>query len=158
MIVAVTMVRDEADVIGPVLANLYAQGVDHIIAADNLSTDRTRSILEQHDRLTIIDDPEPGYYQATKMTRLARQAHDMGADWVLPFDADEVWYAEGGTIAQALDTVTADELDGLTISADDWWFNIRPSNTEPLLRLNVEAKDPARMAELRDELLARMRA
>ncbi|MDD2857720.1 MAG: phosphomannomutase/phosphoglucomutase [Candidatus Nanopelagicales bacterium] len=54
--------------------------------------------------------------------------------------------------------ITADELDGLTISADDWWFNIRPSNTEPLLRLNVEAKDPARMAALRDELLARMRA
>ena len=53
--------------------------------------------------------------------------------------------------------ITVDELDGLTILADDWMFNIRPSNTEPLLRLNVEAKDPARMASLRDELLARMR-
>ena len=53
--------------------------------------------------------------------------------------------------------VTFDEMDGLTISADDWWFNVRPSNTEPLLRLNVEAKDPAKMASLRDELLAQMR-
>jgi len=53
--------------------------------------------------------------------------------------------------------VTFDEMDGLTISADDWWFNVRPSNTEPLLRLNVEAKDPAKMASLRDELLAKMR-
>jgi phosphomannomutase len=35
--------------------------------------------------------------------------------------------------------VTLDELDGLTVMGDDWWFNIRPSNTEPLLRLNVEA-------------------
>lgn len=54
--------------------------------------------------------------------------------------------------------ITCDELDGLTVSAADWWFNIRPSNTEPLLRLNVEAKDPAQMATLRDELLAQMRA
>ena len=48
-------------------------------------------------------------------------------------------------------------MDGLTISAGEWWFNVRPSNTEPLLRLNVEAKDPAKMASLRDELLAKMR-
>ena len=36
-----------------------------------------------------------------------------------------------------------DDLDGLTINYDDWWFNLRPSNTEPLLRLNIEASDPA---------------
>ena len=53
--------------------------------------------------------------------------------------------------------VTFDEMDGLTISADDWWFNVRPSNTEPLLRLNVEAKDPVKMESLRDELLEKMR-
>jgi len=38
---------------------------------------------------------------------------------------------------------TADMLDGLTVDHGDWWFNLRPSNTEPLLRLNVEAKDEA---------------
>ncbi len=54
--------------------------------------------------------------------------------------------------------VEVDELDGLSITASDWGFNVRPSNTEPLLRLNVEAKDPARMAELRDALLKRMRS
>ncbi|MDT9684796.1 phosphomannomutase/phosphoglucomutase [Streptomyces sp. TRM76323] len=54
--------------------------------------------------------------------------------------------------------VTVDELDGLTISGDGWWFNLRPSNTEPLLRLNVEAKDEATMAEVRDEVLALVRA
>lgn len=52
-----------------------------------------------------------------------------------------------------------DELDGLTISlADGCWFNVRSSNTEPLLRLNVEAPDEAAMAGLRDELLALIRA
>ena len=34
-----------------------------------------------------------------------------------------------------------DYLDGLTVSSDEWWFNLRPSNTEPLLRLNLEAVD-----------------
>ena len=51
-----------------------------------------------------------------------------------------------------------DELDGLTVTGDTWWFNVRPSNTEPLLRLNVEAQTDERMAELRDEVLGMMRA
>ena len=53
--------------------------------------------------------------------------------------------------------VTLDELDGLTIMGDDWWFNIRPSNTEPLLRLNVEAATPEQMAAIRDEVLGLVR-
>ncbi|MCT2593601.1 phosphomannomutase/phosphoglucomutase [Streptomyces sp. N2-109] len=50
--------------------------------------------------------------------------------------------------------VTLDELDGLTVTAADWWFNLRPSNTEPLLRLNVEAREPSTVAEVRDTVLA----
>ncbi|HVB41554.1 MAG TPA: phosphomannomutase/phosphoglucomutase [Streptosporangiaceae bacterium] len=53
----------------------------------------------------------------------------------------------------ALPDVTADELDGLTINGPDWWFNLRPSNTEPLLRLNVEAADQATLAKVTDEVL-----
>jgi len=52
--------------------------------------------------------------------------------------------------------VSADHLDGLTVAADDWWFNLRPSNTEPLLRLNVEARDVATMEHVRDAVLALM--
>jgi len=47
-------------------------------------------------------------------------------------------------------------MDGLLVRYDDWWFNMRPSNTEPLLRLNVEAKTEQRMASERDRLLAKM--
>ncbi|MET7692048.1 phosphomannomutase/phosphoglucomutase [Streptomyces sp. NPDC005483] len=54
--------------------------------------------------------------------------------------------------------VQIDELDGLTITTPDWWFNVRPSNTEPLLRLNAEARDEATMAKVRDEVLAIIRA
>ena len=46
-----------------------------------------------------------------------------------------------------------DELDGLTVTAENWWFNLRPSNTEPLLRLNVEADTQKQMAEIRDTVL-----
>ena len=53
--------------------------------------------------------------------------------------------------------VTSDDLDGLTVQAPDWWFNLRPSNTEPLLRLNVEAADQATMESLRDEVLGLVR-
>jgi phosphomannomutase len=47
-----------------------------------------------------------------------------------------------------------DELDGITVTGPDWWFNVRPSNTEPLLRLNVEAQTLERMTEIRDQVLA----
>ncbi|HEY0538857.1 MAG TPA: phosphomannomutase/phosphoglucomutase [Actinoallomurus sp.] len=49
--------------------------------------------------------------------------------------------------------VTIDELDGLTVGHDDWWFNLRASNTEPLLRLNAEANDDETMTSVRDEVL-----
>jgi phosphomannomutase len=48
-------------------------------------------------------------------------------------------------------------LDGISVEYPDWHFNVRPSNTEPLLRLNLEAKTPTQMAEKRDELLALIR-
>jgi phosphomannomutase len=57
------------------------------------------------------------------------------------------------------DGVTVDELDGLTVDLPDGsWFNLRASNTEPLLRLNVEAPDEARMTSLRDRVLEMVRA
>lgn len=59
---------------------------------------------------------------------------------------------------------TIDTLDGLTITGNTvegqpfWWFSVRPSNTEPLLRLNVEARDVHTMQSIRDEVLALIRA
>ncbi|MFH8476274.1 phosphomannomutase/phosphoglucomutase [Streptomyces sp. NPDC018000] len=56
------------------------------------------------------------------------------------------------------DGVTTDDLDGLTVTGPDWWFNLRASNTEPLLRLNVEARDEQTMTAVRDEVLALVRS
>jgi phosphomannomutase len=56
------------------------------------------------------------------------------------------------------DGVEIDHLDGLTVSHADWWFNLRASNTEPLLRLNVEASAKSRMESMRDDVLNTIRS
>ena len=62
-------------------------------------------------------------------------------------DAIRTKYADGNQF----------ELDGISVEYSDWWFNVRASNTEPLLRLIVEAKDLATMEAKRDELLSLIR-
>jgi phosphomannomutase len=67
---------------------------------------------------------------------------------------------QGGTverIAAAFADGRQDRVDGLTVEFDDWWFNVRPSNTEPLLRLNVEARTEALLREKTDEVLGLIR-
>jgi phosphomannomutase len=59
------------------------------------------------------------------------------------------WAAVAGAFA---DRGTHDDEDGLTVVVEDGWFNLRPSNTEPLLRLNVEGDDEAALARLTDEV------
>ncbi len=61
-----------------------------------------------------------------------------------------------GTYAD-VDSVELDHLDGLTVAHPDWWFNVRASNTEPLLRLNAEGRDAATMTDVRDRVLAVIR-
>ena len=56
------------------------------------------------------------------------------------------------------DGVATDRLDGLTVSHADWTFNVRPSNTEPLLRLNAEGRDEETMVSVRDAVLAQIRS
>ena len=65
--------------------------------------------------------------------------------------------AEIETVYAGHDATTTDHLDGLTVTHEDWWFNVRPSNTEPLLRLNAEGRDAATMAEVRDSVLTLIR-
>lgn len=83
------MVKDESDVIRQTIENMLKQ-VDHIIVLDNLSTDGTREILEDYP-IEIRDDPEVGYFQGRKVTALAHELGAQGVDWILSFDADEIW-------------------------------------------------------------------
>ncbi len=101
---AVSMVKDEADVIEASIDHLLGQGVHHVLVADNLSSDGTLEILERlaknDPRIHVARDREPAYYQSEKMTLLARAAARAGADWIVPFDADEFWFARGQTLQQ----------------------------------------------------------
>lgn len=112
---AIAMVRDEADVIETVLRHVAAQGVDGIIVADNGSTDGTRATLNELQGalpcpLHVHNDPDVGYYQSAKMTRLADKAHKWGgATWVWPFDADELWsYGESDRLADYIERIGSD--------------------------------------------------
>lgn len=95
------MVKDEADIIERTVRHLFNQGVDGVLVSDNGSTDATRAILARlasEFNLHIADDAEPAYYQATKMSLLADWARRAGAEWIIPFDADELWFAPVGTL------------------------------------------------------------
>lgn len=134
---AVGLVRNEADIINDTMTHLFDQGVDHILIADNMSTDGTLDILLQfvaHRAVTLLRDGNPGYYQSAKMTHLARLAAQGGADWIVPFDADELWFAEDGPLASHLRTSTSD-----IVAARIW--NYLPSRDDdpetecPVLRI-----------------------
>jgi len=105
MIVAVMMVRNEADVIRTNLAYHLAAGVDEFLVVDNGSTDGTGAILREFagtGRVHVSARPGP-FLQADTTTELAREAYQRGARWVLPIDADEFWHVPGGRLRDVLD-------------------------------------------------------
>lgn len=104
---AVSMIKDEADIVRTTIPRMMQQ-VDRVIVADNGSTDGTREILDRLD-VEVVDDAEVGYYQSEKMSALAERARRQGAEWVIPFDADEVWLTEG-RIAALLADLPAEAL------------------------------------------------
>jgi glycosyltransferase involved in cell wall biosynthesis len=135
------MVRDEDDVIESVIRHM-AKNVDAIVVADNMSTDLTRDILQVTQAvlgipITILDDTEVGYTQSAKMTRLAGIAREQhNADWIVPFDADEIWYSPQERIADFLEARPANEMvvpanlyDHVCTGLDD------PSVKDPVRRL-----------------------
>lgn len=108
MIVGISMVKDEADIVEGTIRHMAGE-VDRLVVADNGSIDGTREILDRLARelpLEVLNDPEPAYYQSRKMTELANAVHVAGADWVVPFDADELWWHPAGRVADVLANVS----------------------------------------------------
>lgn len=102
------LVRDEEDVIAANIAYHLSRGVDHVIVTDNRSVDATRRIVEDFARagnVTLIDEAGDDHSQSVWVTRMARAAAKMGADWVINNDADEMWWPLEGNLKTVLERV-----------------------------------------------------
>jgi hypothetical protein len=141
----VAMVRNEVDVIGFTIEHLVAQGFDQVLIADNRSSDGTLDLLRElaHEfPVLVVRDELEAYYQGDKISVLARMAHQNGAAWVVPFDADELWFAESRPLAEHLRSSEAS-----IVSARIW--NYLPALGDddavdnPFLR--IRSREPAPM-------------
>ncbi len=112
-LVAVMVVRNEADILAVNLAHHRAQGVTSFRIMDNGSTDGTIQALKRLARRYPLrwTRDEGQFHQSEATTQMARQAAREGAEWILPIDADEFWTAAPGRIVDALEATDAGALE-----------------------------------------------
>lgn len=154
-VVGISTIKDEADIIGPVIDRMLTQ-VDQILVADNLSTDGTFDILKDKESsgmpVAVLIDEQVAYYQSRKMSWLSYQAHERyGADWVIPFDADEVWvYGPDpatrirdylSTLPDHVSIVEASLFDHVATGLD-------PADSNPLTRIRWRRRKPAELVKV----------
>lgn len=150
------MAKDEADIIGATIAHMLGQ-VDAVILADNISSDGTADIARQaaadiggDQRLFVLPDPDPRYRQSEKMTGLALRAHQhYEAEWIVPFDADEIWYSPFGRVADQLnslapkwDAAGAVMWDHVPTALDD------PDDPNPVTRIRWHRSTPGSLPKV----------
>ncbi|MDE0885325.1 MAG: phosphomannomutase/phosphoglucomutase [Myxococcota bacterium] len=127
---------------GELSGHTYFRFANDLIADDAIATFvALLDVLAAEGRpLSEIIAPLRRYHASGEINRRVR-------DTAAVLDAIEEEYAGAPTVSK---------LDGLLVGFPDWWFNLRPSNTEPVLRLNLEAESEAKMIEERDRILARV--
>ena len=103
--------------------------------------------------MVVMDQMSKAGRPLSELLEPLRRYHDSGEINSEVADQD----AKVEEIASAYRDGRQDRMDGLTVEFDDWWFNVRPSNTEPLLRLNVEADTEDLLQEKTAELLTLIR-
>ena len=123
MIAGICHVKNEIDIVELVIRHTLAEGVDHLWVQDHMSTDGTWDLLQEYAKeypITLLRDEIPVFYQPERMNALARMAYVSGAEWVLPFDADEFFYAPSGrTVAAEL---ALEDLSTLKLFCRSWRY------------------------------------
>lgn len=164
-VVAVTMVRDEEDIVYACLVNLYRHGARFFVVADNLSTDGTVRELMRFKAsfpdacLVILNDPEEGFFQSRKMTALAKfGAQYFSRDLIYPFDADEfLCTADQARIPGAQPAPAEVELDALRQGRCDFllldWRSCLETADGTVLAAAVPASFRKTIIRWKDELI-----
>ncbi len=109
---AVTMVRNESATLPAIIEHFRQQGISRILVVNHLSTDDTaESLIPFGDFVQIAQYTHSAYEQRAVMTLASRFATECGASWIIPFDADEIWWpTHGDTIAELFESSTADKI------------------------------------------------
>ncbi|MCL2931991.1 MAG: glycosyltransferase family 2 protein [Trichodesmium sp. MAG_R03] len=117
VVAGVTMFKDEQDIAYHNLVWQYNQGIKRFVVLDNMSSDNTPQEVKRFaddyadTQVYLIEDPEVGYYQSRKMTAAAEFAHKMwGAEWILPFDADEILCSFRGLLHTVLESIPREHI------------------------------------------------
>jgi hypothetical protein len=144
-VVLTLLVRDEADIVEASLLHHLDLGFAHVIATDHRSADGTTEILRRFERdgvLTLLREESGELRQSDWVTRMARlAATDLGADWVVNADADELWWPRDGALTEVLAAVPGryGALRGL-------WRNFvpRPDDGRPFFERMTVRRRPSR--------------
>lgn len=145
-VAGISIVKDEADIIGRTVGHMLGQ-VDLVIVADNLSTDGTRDILDRSGAV-VVDDTDPAHYQSRKMGWLAGIAAEHGAEWVVPFDADEIIYSPFGRVADVLGGIAYRWMVASSVLYDHVATAVDPEVDDPVERLGWRRREPVPLKKI----------
>ena len=109
---AVTMVRNESATLPVIIEHFKRHGISRVLVVNHLSTDSTVELMKTYgDFVKTAQYTNPAYEQRAVMTLASRLAAKHGASWIIPFDADEIWWpTHHATIAESLENSNADKI------------------------------------------------